>query len=156
MEPKIIHKSAFKVIGLKYYGNDPANNCPKLWRDLMERHTEIENVISAKESYGLMCTGEEDFIDGKFDYIASLAVSTLRIIPEGMVGAEVPEATYAVFTHTGKLDSLQNTYEYIHAKWFQNFEYEPIGLNEFELYDERFTGEEDSEFDIYIPIEKKR
>ncbi|HRX66204.1 effector binding domain-containing protein, partial [Mesotoga sp.] len=80
-----------------------ANNCPKLWRDFMERHTEIENVISTKESCGLMCTGEEDFIDGKFDYIASLAVSDLERIPEGMVGAEVPEATYAVFTHTGKL-----------------------------------------------------
>ncbi|MDI9368678.1 AraC family transcriptional regulator [Mesotoga sp. BH458_6_3_2_1] len=156
MEPEIIHKSAFKVIGLKYYGNDPANNCPKLWRDFMERHTEIDNVISAKESYGLMCTGEEDFIDGKFDYIASLAVSTLERIPEGMIGAEVPEATYAVFTHKGELDSLQDTYEYIYGKWFQNSEYEPVGLNEFELYDERFTGKEDSEFDIYIPIKKKR
>ncbi|MCP5461285.1 MAG: hypothetical protein H7A28_06190 [Thermotogae bacterium] len=29
-------------------------------------------------------------------------------------------------------------------------------MNEFEIYDERFTGEDDSDFDIYIPIEKKR
>ncbi|HDP77276.1 MAG TPA: AraC family transcriptional regulator [Mesotoga infera] len=156
MEPKIVHKPAFKVIGLKYYGNDPANNCPKLWRDFMERHTEIENVISVKESYGLMCTGVEDFVDGKFDYIASVAVSSLENIPEGMVGAVIPEATYAVFTHNGKLDSLQETYEYIYGKWFQNSEYEPIGLNEFEFYDERFTGEEDSELYIYVPIKKKQ
>ncbi|PVD16600.1 hypothetical protein V512_006655 [Mesotoga sp. Brook.08.105.5.1] len=39
---------------------------------------------------------------------------------------------------------------------FQNSEYEPVGLNEFELYDGRFTGEEDSEFDIYIPFKKKQ
>ena len=156
MEPKTLHKPAFKVIGLKYYGNDPANNGPDLWRDFMERLPEIENVISAKESYGLMCTGEEDFVDGKFDYTASVAVSSLDNIPEGMVGAEIPEATYAVFTHNGNLDSLQETYEYIYGKWFQNWEYEPTGLNEFEFYDERFTGEEDSELYIYIPIKKKQ
>jgi len=155
MEPKIVHKPAFKVIGLKYYGNDPTNNCPELWRSFMERLPEIENVLPAKESYGLMCTGEEDFVDGKFDYIASVAVSRLENIPEGMIGAEIPEATYAVFTHNGKLDSLQETYKYIYGKWFQNSEYEPVGMNEFEFYDESFTGEEDSELYIYIPIKKK-
>lgn len=109
MEPKIVHKEAFKVVGLKYWGNDPANNCPKLWRDFMERYSEIENVIPSQEHDGIMCTREEDFVDGKFDYIASAEVSSLDKIPVGMVGAEIPEATYAAFTHKGKLDSLQDT-----------------------------------------------
>jgi len=56
-----------------------------------------------------MCTRKEDFVDGKFDYIASAEVSSLDKIPVGMVGAEIPEATYAAFTHKGKLDSLQDT-----------------------------------------------
>jgi len=109
MEPKIVHKEAFKVVGLKYWGNDPVNNCPKLWRDFMERYSEIENVIPSQEHYGIMCTRKEDFVDGKFDYIASAEVSSLDKIPVGMVGAEIPEATYAAFTHKGKLDSLQDT-----------------------------------------------
>jgi len=155
VEPKIVKRKAFKVVGLKYYGNDPKNNCPKLWQEFMKRIGEIRNALPVMESYGLMCTGEEDFVDGKFDYIASVAVSDLDNIPEGMVGAEIPEATYAVFTHKGRLDTLQETYEYIYGNWFQNSEYEPIGLNEFELYDDRYTGEENSQFDIYIPLKKK-
>ncbi|PNS39277.1 hypothetical protein RJ60_09295 [Mesotoga sp. B105.6.4] len=67
MEPKIVYKEAFKVVGLKYWGNDPANNCPKFWRDFMERYSEIENVMPSQEHYGIMCTGEENFVDGKFD-----------------------------------------------------------------------------------------
>ena len=155
VEPKIVKRKAFKVVGLKYYGNDPKNNCPKLWQEFMKRIGEIRNALPVMESYGLMCTGEEDFVDGKFDYIASVSVSDLDNIPEGMVGAEIPEATYAVFTHKGRLDTLQETYEYIYGNWFQNSEYEPLGLNEFELYDDRFTGEESSQFDIYIPLKKK-
>jgi len=67
-----------------------------------------------------MCSGEADFVDGKFDYIASVADSSLENISEGMAGGEIPEAAYAVFTHSEKLDSLQETYEYIYGKWFQN------------------------------------
>ncbi len=155
MEPRIVSREAFKVVGLKYYGNDPKNNCPQLWQEFMKRYAEIKNAIPISESYGLMCTGEEDYVDGKFDYIASVAVSGLEDIPEGMVGAEVPAATYAVFTHKGKLDRIDDTYEYIYGTWFQNSEYEPVGSNEFELYDERYTGNDDSEFDIYIPVKTK-
>jgi hypothetical protein len=56
-----------------------------------------------------MCTGEEDYVDGKFDNIASVSASSLEDIPEGMVGAEVPAATYAVFTHKDKLDRIDDT-----------------------------------------------
>ncbi|WP_375232248.1 hypothetical protein [Mesotoga sp. TolDC] len=30
-----------------------------------------------------------------------------------------------------------------------------MGSNEFELYNERYTGNDDSEFDIYIPLKTK-
>lgn len=156
LEPKIIKKDGFKVVGLKYYGDDPKNNCPKLWENFFKRMGEIENKVGNMESFGLMCTGEEEMSEEKFDYIACIGVTEFGKIPEGMVGAEVPAATYAVFTHKGTLENLPRTYEYIYGTWFPKSGYEPVGMNEFEYYDQRFTGKEDSEFDIYVPLKEKK
>ena len=77
----------------------------------MERYSEIENVIPSLEHYGIMCTREEDFVDGKFDYIASEEVSSLDKIPVGMVGPRYPRQltlplpTRESSTHTGYLTS---------------------------------------------------
>ena len=152
LKPRMVKKDAFKVVGLKYYGDDPKNNCPKLWKSFFERIGEIENQTGKMESFGLMCTGEEVLKNDLFDYIACVEVTDFGKIPEGMTAAEVPEAMYAVFTHKGSLDNLQQTYEYIYGTWFPKSGYEPVGMNEFEYYDTRFTGEEGSELDIYVPV----
>ncbi len=73
-----------------------------------------------------------------------------------MVKFEVPEQTYAIFTHKGKLDKLRHTYEYIYGEWLPQSDYEHVGKFNFELYDHRFMfGSDDSELDIYIAIKPK-
>ena len=157
MIPKIVKKEKFHVVGLKYYGDAIPENAPGLWEELMKRRDEISNIFVPEEWIGLMCTGEEEFIDEKADYIAGVRVTNLEEIPEGMNGYEVPEREYVVFTHKGTLDKLGETYNYIYSQYFRTSkEFVPIGIMEFELYDERYVGDKpESEFDIYFPVERK-
>ncbi|MDK2951581.1 MAG: AraC family transcriptional regulator [Kosmotogales bacterium] len=158
MEPKKVKKESFYVVGFKYYGNAIPDNAPGLWNELMRKQNEIKNIYKPVEWIGLMCTGEEEFVDEKADYIAGARVTDLSSIPEGMRGYEVPAREYLVFTHKGTLDKLGETYNYIYSQYFPACrEYTPTGMMEFEYYDQRFVGDKpESEFDIYIPVEKKK
>jgi AraC family transcriptional regulator len=63
----------------------------------------------------------------------------------------IPAATYAVFTHRGSLDKLQDTYGMIFTDGLKG--YEMADVDEIEWYGKKFKyGQPDSEMDIYIPI----
>lgn len=52
------------------------------------------------------------------------------------------------------IDNLFQFYIYIWGEWSVNSKYELDNREDFELYTERFTGENNiqSEIDIYVPI----
>jgi len=88
-----------------------------------------------------------------FKYIACVVVENFEKVPKGMETFEIPAQKYAVITHKGSLDTLQQTYEYFYNTWIKDSGNEFSGGAEFELYDKRFKfGESDSEMDIYRPI----
>lgn len=153
MEPKIIEKDKFMVVGMKYYGSNNNNEIPELWKRFNPRMNEIKNVIKGNVAMG-MCEFVENLTDeSKFTYFACQEVSSLEDIPKEMEGLTVKKNKYAVFTHKGSVDRLGDTYEYIHGSWLPRSEYEPAKSHDFEHYDERFNpGDENSELDIYIPI----
>lgn len=155
MEPKFLIKQEFKIIGMAckttIKENEEKNIIPNLWGQYYNRSSEIKNCLFENRSIGL-CEIVDNSED-TFTYICCKEVDNFNFIPEGMVGKVVPSSKYAIFTHKGKLDTLGNTYEYIHGKWLPNSEY---GINksahDFELYDERCDNTDTSEMDIYIPI----
>lgn len=59
-----------------------------------------------------------------------------------------------MFTHKGSLNDILKTYQYIWGTWALLTDETIDNRDDFELYDERFTGKENdnSEVDIYIPI----
>ena len=88
--------------------------------------------------------------------MAARPVDSLDDIPDGMVGRTVPEGSYAVFTHVGRLDTLGRTMNYIYGSWVPNSGYELRPGPDLELYDDRFDpASETSEMDIYIPVKEK-
>jgi len=153
MEPKIIQKDKFMVVGMKYYGSNNNNEIPELWKRFNPRINEIKNVINGNVAMG-MCEFVENLTDeSKFTYFACQEVSSLEDIPKEMEGLTVKKNKYAVFTHKGLVDRLGDTYEYIYGSWLPRSEFEPAKSHDFEYYDERFNpGDENSELDIYIPI----
>lgn len=67
----------------------------------------------------------------------------------------LPETTYLVFHHTGAVETLPLTFEYIFGAWLPQSEWEISHPYCFERYDERFLGASHPESitEIYIPVQ---
>lgn len=152
MEPKIIQKEEFHVIGMEYYGDNKNGEIPAMWGEFINRIQEIPNRVNLN-TYGVCSPIEKMTDESKFFYIAGVEVTCIDQIPEGMVAKTVPAAQYAVFTHKGSPDKLGQTYEYIMGTWLPNSGYKPMMSPDFEFYDHRFKPDsENSEMFIYYPI----
>lgn len=157
MEPKIITKSPFTIVGLRYFGRNEHQEISELWGKFNEQVGEsgpIENE-TGEAAIGLCITPEDAEEDGAFEYVAGFPVSAVGNVPEGFVVRHVPEYTYAVFAHQGDLPSLAKTYEYIYETWLPQSSYQLAAKLDFEYYNEDFKDfAPDSIFYIYVPIEK--
>ncbi len=153
MEPSIVRKAAFTVVGMEYHGRNENNEIPALWESFLPRMDEIQHQVSTEGSFGL-CIGDPDYKQtGVFRYVAGQAVTEGATVPDGMVAVTVPEATYAVFTHRGTLETLGQTYDYIYGTWLPTSGRELADTPDFEFYDNRFDATSpSSEMDIYVPL----
>jgi AraC family transcriptional regulator len=153
MEPQIVRRTAFTVVGLMHSGKNESNEIPKMWEALGPRFTEIQHVANPDVAYGVV--GHFDEGRGTFDYLAGIEVDHAAELPEGMASWKVPGATYAVFSCT--LPTLGEAHERIHSAWLPESGYERAQGPEFELYDEGFEpGDQTSKMEIYIPIQPRR
>jgi predicted transcriptional regulator YdeE/DNA-binding transcriptional MerR regulator len=154
MEPKIVTKPAFKAVGLSYVGKNEHGEIPQMWGTFNQRSKEIK-WNGVKESYGLCFAAPEGAKEGEFEYVSAEPVDDDQDIPEGMVYREVPEYKYAVFTHHGKLDTLQETYKYIYETWLpQSGQQLHPDKFDMEVYDKDFIMDSDeSKFYIYVAIQ---
>lgn len=179
MEPKIKVLGELKLIGMSYYGDNKNQEIGQTWDVFNKKWCEFEkNYTTKKEivftwgsleedrnnalkhgSYriGEVCPGwcgNMDMKTGEFEYICAMMVDEIKDLPEGFVSKVVPPHKYLVFTHKGKLDNLKDTYNFIYQTWFPKSGIKPAADYDMEWYDERFKyGQDDSEFDIMIPIE---
>lgn len=152
MEPKIITRPAFKLVGMRYFGNNQNQEISKLWGAANQHLGKIKNVDQDWGAVGL-CTTVADAPPGEFEYVAGLVVNKVEDIPESFVVREVPGHKYAVFTHVGSLGTLKETYDYIYHTWLPQSGYELAGNIDFEYYDQDFKDfAPDSRFYIYLPI----
>jgi AraC family transcriptional regulator len=151
MEPKIVSRPAFTVVGLRYRGKNEHNEIPRMWSEFGPRMAAVKHVVNPDISYGVM--GNYDESTGEFDYVAGIEVDSADDIPPGMVSWDVPEQTYAVFTCT--LPTIREGYDRAYNTWLPQSEYQHGGGPEFELYDEKFDpGDPSSEMYIYVHIRK--
>ena len=151
MDPQIIKRSAFHVVGLKYRGRNENQEIPQLWREYGARWEDIQHVLNPEIAYGVMDNYDPGC--GEFDYVAAMEVERIEDVPEGMVGWEVPAQTYAIFPCT--LPKIREAYDDA-QRWLSESPYEHTGGIEFELYDENFNPQDPtSEFYYYMPIREK-
>lgn len=152
MDPKIIQKDGFTVVGMKVRcKTGETSDIPQLWGQLMGRMQEIPNLVQDGNSYGVMHNYDEE--TEAWDYVAAFAVTDAEDVPEGMVSLEISAQTYAVFPCT--MPTIEETYETIYHTWLPQSEYKHAPAPEFELYPPTYNPEvESSEFQIYIPVAK--
>jgi predicted transcriptional regulator YdeE/DNA-binding transcriptional MerR regulator len=156
MEPRIVTKEAFTVVGIPFKGfissgpyEDGENNneIGKAWDEFNARAREIKHWSGP--AIGL-CFGmpnrEEPW------YIAGAEVSQVDATPAGMMARNVPAQKYAVFACT--LPTLSQTYKRIMDEWQPASGYERADAPDFEVYDEdwNMNDEQHSIMYVYWPI----
>lgn len=139
---------------MRYYGSNQNSEIPKLWTEFYKRIGEIKARKNLNSALGVCEHVSNLSNSSKFRYIVCVEINSLDSIPENMVSHIVPTNQYAVFTHKGPATELSKTYRYIYGIWFPKSDYKPITSDDFELYDQRFNDDNDSEMEIYIPIKK--
>ncbi|MFF2480339.1 GyrI-like domain-containing protein [Paenibacillus sp. NPDC058071] len=150
MEPKVVEQEAFSVVGMDWDSQSSEGDIPLLWHRFVPREHEIEGKRQPEVNYGICVPTDTE----RFIYIAGFEADGERL-PGGMVKVDVPAQRYAVFTHKGKVEELGETYELIYSKWLPLQGLKVVKGIDYERYGERFLGpdNENSEMDIYIPIE---
>jgi len=149
MEPKIVTKPAFTIVGVKYRGKNENYEIKQMWNDFGPRMGEILHVVNRDVCYGVCANMDEQ--TEEFDYVAGYQVESTANMPEGMISFEVPEATYAAFPTT--LPDIGQAFEYAFHTWLPQSGYQPAGGPELEVYGEEFDPRDPASlFDILIPI----
>jgi predicted transcriptional regulator YdeE/DNA-binding transcriptional MerR regulator len=155
MQPKIVNRPAFKVVGLSYVGKNEHGEISQMWGRFNQVCQAIQS-INNKEAFGVCFnTVEGASRPGEFEYVAGFEVADDKAVPAGMVYRSVPAYQYAVFTHKGKLDTLGETYQYIYNTGLAQAGLKPHPDKfDMEVYDEDFLlGSDDSKFYIYVALE---
>ena len=149
MQPKVLNKPAFTVVGMVYDGKNENDEIAEMWRQFVPRIPEIKDISGP--SYGICNPARED---GSFRYLAAMEVSSDESIPLGMESWDVPAQQYAVFPCT--LPTIRETYKYIFESWLPGSDYTYVQAPDFEFYDDDFDPQvPDSRLYIYIPIQSK-
>jgi predicted transcriptional regulator YdeE len=152
MEPKIVAKDAFTIVGQKVVTKNQKGEIPQLWDQMGPRWQELTAVQNPEKFYGICGTMEDD---GRFSYHVGQHVSQTDVLPADMESLTVAAQTYAVFRCT--IPTIGETYEYAFNTWLPTSKYEAVPAPDFELYDEDFHPE-NSQTDpvyIYIPVKEK-
>jgi AraC family transcriptional regulator len=168
MKPTIKEKDEFIVIGieLQTHFSSCQQDVPKFWRSFSQKHSlqKLEELKNPDEIFGICygsCNGrcgDPDLSEATqnnengFNYLICSEVESLRNIPDGFIDKTIPKARYAVFTIKGGISEIQEGVESIYKNWLSHTGYELAHGPHFERYDDRWTEEENSEMEIWIPI----
>lgn len=172
--PKIVKKGVFKLAGYGMHSNMADNYSHQFaayWDSCDESNLEEKLYEQLKPpKHGEVGVWLPYQNEGNAIYLFGVIVNDFSQVTSDMVVAEIPSATYAVFTTppinnlatatTYEKDPLsvviKETWRYIFTEWFDQNKYE---LDEshfpFEYYDERCHASENSIMEIYVPIKKE-
>ncbi len=156
MEPQIIDKDAFAVIGieLRTTTKDGRNfaEIPRFWQQVMEQG-QIDRIPDRQSPDAILGICMDFDADGSFSYIIGAEVTATERTPDDMVMRTIPAGRYAVFTAHGKMpDAIQQTTRSIYSEWLPNSPYRHAGFADYELYDARFEDPDDPLIEIYVSI----
>lgn len=156
MEPRIVDLGEKKLIGLPFYGDPAEGNFAKAWHRFVNQENSIAGRVNTKCSFGVEIYGPEFHETHQWTYFPCVEVSSLEQIPESLFAKTLPAAKYAVFTVTGGLSMIHKTFMFAYDEWIPASLYQVAYPFDFELYDERYHGDEEgSVLDICIPIKLK-
>ena len=156
--PRFENLSEKKLIGLHVTMSLVNNKTGELWKNFMQKRSEITNNLSS-DLISLQIYNPIYFQDFKptttFEKWATTEVSDFNTIPNGMDSLILKGGLYAVFNYKGSsLDT--RIYEYIFGVWLKNSEYLLDDRPHFEVLGKNYkNADPTSEEEIWIPVKKK-
>ena len=147
MQPQLITKLAFTVVGLLIQTTAKNAEIPALWDQFVPRMGEIPHQSAEHASYGLM--SNFDRTTSTVDYMAGSPVEKVGALPAGMSSWDVPANTYAIFETS--IAKIGETFDHIFSTWLPTSGYQQVNAPYFEYYGENFSPN-NPVLSIYIPV----
>lgn len=148
MEPRIIYKPAFTVVGFAQAVDGGGGDHESLWEQLAARFREIP-FANPDVGYGVHITRERTH-----SYLVGLGVTQAGgPVPAGMSHFAMGPQTHAVFAHSGWMVGLPQTVTAIYDTWLPKVGYRPAEDYYFEFYDDHFQPNSAlSTIFIWVPV----
>ncbi|MED3571079.1 GyrI-like domain-containing protein [Cytobacillus praedii] len=161
MEPKVMKKDTFHVIGYQFDANlreiEEGDLGKKTLARLQENAEGILNKCGNHIYLIQLYPMKEDFnaLEDSFTQIIGYEVFNAGHVPRGAILHTIPENFYVTYTHQGPEAELYKTYDYLYGKWLGENGYAPIRYD-MERWDERYKpNDSDNEIDVFIAVQKK-
>lgn len=175
IEPRIVEKDSFYLVGLEYQGQNRNGEVPKLWNELDWYIEDINCMINRNSCYGLERYDEYTGADWSFKYLAGVEVIQYdekilvnrqtsqqyhkkeeiksKLLKNRMV-IKIEKSKYAVFPIKAVIENVPNTIAKIYSVYLPKTGLKIKRDYDFEFYDNSFRPNQfDSYFYLYIPIE---
>lgn len=150
MEPKIVTREAFQVMGVVGHFSSAAENFGSLWDDYMSFHDQIESLSAGEGHYGVYLSADHS---KPLDYLAGMAVRGAEAPPDGVEVREVPAALYAVFECS--FQDIGPTYGRIWDEWLKSSAYvQDIAKLGFDYFPPSMA-KGGSQMEIWFPVKRK-
>lgn len=150
MQPEIITRDEFIVVGVRTVFEMGAQSTGTLWKEMfLPRHAELQGAEHCY--YGVFNALPDDKKGGLFEYVAGV-VSTLENIPFGMVGWVIPEGTYARTTATG-LGGIGQVCRDVITDWLPDSGYKMVASPMFASTRDKHPDSPDAVWEVNIPVE---
>ena len=147
-EPRIELGQEMLLIGLrqKHAFSALPMEIPKQWAAFKQQY--MANQFSPI-TYGVICSVDQR----EMEYMCGIEVSSFDSAPSEMGRIKIPKQKYAVFTHTGHISEIGNSWESIMDAHAPALNLEDAHTPSFERYDGRYdplTG--NGVLEIWYPI----
>jgi predicted transcriptional regulator YdeE len=146
----------FKIIGISVKTSNKDNRSSKdigdLWAQFYKDKLlqKIPNQLS-KDIYSIYTDYASDYL-GDYTAIIGLKVSSLDVIPQGLIGRQFSGDYFTVVTAKGKMpDAVVNAWMEI---WQRGDSLRRKYTYDFEVYDEKSQNGDQSEVKIYVAADK--
>lgn len=137
---EIVERGPLRVIGIEVVATwrELWTEAPKAWQLLRARADEIPNRAG---KVFIDVSLEEN--EGTYRQVVGAEVDSLDVVPEGMIGVEIPPHRYLRYRHRGTLEEIAESFGRIYAWAAEN----GLEVDSFKL-DEGYTlaGDEDEHY----------
>jgi predicted transcriptional regulator YdeE len=159
MQPKVVDRSAFTVVGLIARTTNAKEMTPdgvigKQWMRLMKDNLLTQIPNKADENIVAVYTDYASDENGEYTYVLGARVTSSDKTPEGMGSRAIPAGRYAVYT--SEKGPAQNVVPAMWKRVYATPKSTPAGARiyraDYEVYDERARNPQEAVVELYVGV----